>query len=250
MAYVSWDRGFKSGVYNLLTYASPAVNPESLDAYQAGLKSEWLQHRLRLNLAGFAYRYRNIQVESIIAGATIAMNAAAARVRGLELDLEYMPCSCLSMRAGLALLHGRYTDFDNALFSTPSRDDAGNLTGGNSVIAGDASGHRTIRSPSAALTLDALYRVPSRVGGFALGVTYSYRSRFAWDPDNRLEEHAHGFLNASIEWQSPHEAIAVRVSGNNLTGVKACTYGTAYVLGDFCSPRAPRVLSIDLSAKF
>lgn len=249
MAYVSWDRGFKSGVYNLLTYGNPAVNPEELDAYQAGVKSDWLQRRLRLNVAGFYYDYRNIQVESIVAGATIAMNAAAARMRGLEVDAQYLLSDALTMRAALSLLDGTYTDFENAPINVPNRDADGNLVGGNTVTTGDATGYRTVRSPRTSMMLQARYHVPTRRGEFGLTVAYAYSSRFAWDPDNRLQQDAYGNLSASLAWLSPGEAITVRLSGSNLTHSEVCVLGSATAVGDLCSPRAPRVLSIEVSTK-
>ena len=248
-AYASWDRGFKSGVYNLLSYAQPAVNPEVLDAYQVGVKSEWLQHRLRLNAAAFLYEYRNIQVESIVAGATIAMNAAEARMRGLEIDAEYRPSSALGLRAALSLLDGHYTDFKNAPFHVPNRDGDGNLIGGNTVTSGDATGHRTVRSPRTSALLHARYLLPTRGGEFGLNVAYAYSSRFAWDPDNRIEQDAYGTLSASLDWSLPGDAMTVRLSGSNLSNREVCVQANATAVADICSPRAPRVLSLEVSTK-
>src|SRR5262249_26204484 len=62
MAYVGYSRGFKSGLFNpVVLPGAPidaAVNPETLDAYTVGLKSEYLQHRLRVNIEGFYYNYK------------------------------------------------------------------------------------------------------------------------------------------------------------------------------------------------
>ena len=56
MAYGSWSRGFRSGGYNgrplgggLLTF-----KPEKLTGLEVGLKSSWLDNRLRVNLAAFS----------------------------------------------------------------------------------------------------------------------------------------------------------------------------------------------------
>ncbi len=103
MAYASWDRGFKSGLYNLLTYAAAPVNPEVLDAYQGGVKTQWFDRRLRANVAAFTYRYQNIQVEEIVAGAVLSTNAAAARLRGLDLEVDYAPTRFLSVHAAAVI---------------------------------------------------------------------------------------------------------------------------------------------------
>jgi iron complex outermembrane recepter protein len=249
LAYVSWDRGFKSGVYNLLTYAAPPVNPEVLEAYQAGFKSDWFNDRLRLNVAAYRYRYQNIQVEAVVAGATIALNAAAARLRGLDIDLEYVPWRSLTLRGAVAFLHGRYTDFRNAPITVPLRDPSGGLIGGNAVVPGDATGFETVRSPARTATVNARYDVLTQNGEIGLSAGYYHNSGFAWDPDNRLRQQSYGMLSASIDWTFPDERIVVRGAGSNLTGAEVCLYGTAPALGDLCSPRAPRTLSIEVSVK-
>jgi iron complex outermembrane receptor protein len=249
MAYLSWDRGFKSGVYNLLNYAAPAVNPEEVDAYQAGVKSDWLQHRLRVNVAGFFYQHRNIQVEVIDTGAVITTNAAAARMRGVELETEYLPSTALSLRAAVSLLDGKYTDFENALIATPNRDGEGNLIGGNTVTSGDATGRPGIRSPRTSLLLETRYRVPTQRGEFGFNVAYAYTSRFAWDPDGRVQESAHGMLSASLDWTSPRQLLTVHLAGSNLTNSERCVQAFASGVGDVCSPAAPRMLSIGISTR-
>ena len=250
MAYVAYDRGFKSGVFNLLSYAAPAVFPEVLDAYQGGLKSEWLQHRLRLNIAAFLYRYQNIQVESMIAGATIAVNAAAARMKGVEVELQFLPTSRFTIGAGLALLDGHYSDFPNAPFNVPNRDAAGNLSGGNTIVSGDAAGNRTIRSPRTTASLSGGVRLPVAVGELDFNVSYAYSARFAWDPDNRIQQRAFDTLNAALEWSSPSGAFSMRAAGSNLTNSEVHVFALASALGDFGTPRAPRILSLELSTRF
>jgi iron complex outermembrane receptor protein len=245
MVYVSWDRGFKSGLFNLLTYASAPVNPEVLDALQAGAKTVWFHNRLRLNLAAFNYQYRNIQVEEIVAGAVQSMNAAAAHLRGLELEAEYAPSRALSLRAGASLLHGRYTNFRNAPINKPTRDPAGTLLGGNTVVPGDASGLETVRSPKWTATVNGTYRVPTRIGEIGIAAGYYRNSGFAWDPDNRLRQGAYGVLNASIEWTSSDGRQRASLSGSNLTDEEVCLVASATALGDICTPRPPRVFGVE-----
>jgi iron complex outermembrane receptor protein len=75
MAYVSANRGFKSGGYNLITVAG--VNsflPEELQAYEVGIKSDWLNRTLRLNGAVFWYDYRDIQIQVPVQGGTSTTN--------------------------------------------------------------------------------------------------------------------------------------------------------------------------------
>ena len=63
-AYLSYNRGFRSGSYQATAFNNPAARPEILDAYEAGLKTELLDRRLRLNASAFYYNYTDIQVRS------------------------------------------------------------------------------------------------------------------------------------------------------------------------------------------
>src|SRR3546814_4710745 len=49
LAYASYNRGFKSGLYNSIPPSADVIQPEVLDAYEAGLKTELLDRRVRLN---------------------------------------------------------------------------------------------------------------------------------------------------------------------------------------------------------
>src|SRR5690606_33055252 len=70
MVYAAYNRGFKSGVYNLPGYLPtttaplPPVDPEELNAYSIGFKSELFDRRLRLNAEAYYYDYKNIQVQN------------------------------------------------------------------------------------------------------------------------------------------------------------------------------------------
>src|SRR3546814_6924104 len=51
LAYASYNRGFKSGLYNSIPPRADVIQPEVLDAYEAGLKTDLLDSRVRLNVA-------------------------------------------------------------------------------------------------------------------------------------------------------------------------------------------------------
>src|SRR5487761_79111 len=60
LGYISYDHGFKGGGFNLSSPAAAPFYPEQLDAYQAGLKSEFLDHRIRANLSTFYYEFKDL----------------------------------------------------------------------------------------------------------------------------------------------------------------------------------------------
>ena len=250
MAYLSADRGFKSGVYNLVTYAEAPVNPETLDAYQLGVKTELAKHRLRVNTAVFFYDYRNLQVQEIVAGAISLVNAAAAEMRGIDVDCTFGPISSLTIRGGFEIISGHYTNFQNAPFYRPILGPNGEPVGGNMRTVGNASGLDTVRTPKGTAAVSAAYAVAVPRGNLNFVVGYYYNSGFAWEPDNRLRQSRYDVVNASIDWNSPGHAWSISLWGRNLTGTQYCAYETATTLSDLCAPAPPRTYGITLGAHF
>lgn len=93
MAYGSWSTGFKPGGGNIS--ANPIVlgftfNPETIKAWELGLKTTQLDGKLRLNLAGFYYFYDNLQFEGedALAFQGGVANIPALHVYGVEAELN------------------------------------------------------------------------------------------------------------------------------------------------------------------
>ena len=82
MMFASYNRGFKSGLYNMVNLSQDAVDSEIVDAYEIGFKSDLADDRVRLNGSVFYYDYSDMQIQVINAGITVLANAAQAEVRG------------------------------------------------------------------------------------------------------------------------------------------------------------------------
>ena len=71
MSYIRISNSYKAGGFNA-RQTSPAVSlnfsPEKATAYEIGLKSEWLDHKLRANAAAFYTDYQNLQVNQYTGG--------------------------------------------------------------------------------------------------------------------------------------------------------------------------------------
>lgn len=100
-AFVRYAQGFKSGGFNVDLVTAPAITPlefddERVDTVEAGVKSRWLDNRLRLDLTVFRSRYHDLQVSQyeVLPGATLPTlritNAASAETTGLELGAELL----------------------------------------------------------------------------------------------------------------------------------------------------------------
>jgi iron complex outermembrane receptor protein len=255
MVYASYNRGFKSGIYAPFTPTSTPVNPEKLDAYEIGAKADWFDKRLRLDVSAFHYDYRDIQLTVREAGLSFLVNAAAAKVDGLDAEFTAVPIEGLTLRSGLSLLNGRYTSFPAAPINvpspascTPTPHPTGPATGGNTVCSGDASGNKMVQAPPVTLDLGANYKWQTAVGEFVADAGYYYNAGYYFEPDNRIKQGAYGLVNAQLSW-APTQTYRFRVWGRNLTNKQ---YYAAFSssLGDFETAAAPRTFGITFEVNY
>jgi iron complex outermembrane receptor protein len=241
LGYVSYNRGIKSGGFNMINAGTPGYAPEVLDAYEAGLKTEFLNRTVRLNTAVFFYDYKDIQVFNITGGGAIrTQNAAAARVYGLDMDLAWRVTPRFTLTAGLGILHSEYTSFPNATF-TPASPLQGRQT------SGDASGNELVYAPNVSANLSMDYRIPSSTGEFRLNFAVSYRDSVFVSADNRLQIPSYFLANASIGWTSRNDRFGVRLWVRNLFNEDYYANRTEQALGDIQYLAPPITAGITLS---
>lgn len=110
MAYATFARGFKSGGF-ALTSVQRAFEPETLTDFEAGIKVDWLDRRLRTNFAAFHYDYKNIQAQRISGSIIEVDNASSAEVYGFELEVVALPTDRLQLDLNAGYLHARYGEY-------------------------------------------------------------------------------------------------------------------------------------------
>jgi iron complex outermembrane receptor protein len=232
----------------LTNLGAPAVGPETLDAYEVGIKSEFLDHSIRLNAAAFYYKYKGVQLTTTQVGVTSYFNAAEGRIKGGEAELTLAPrvsFGDLLINAGLSYLNAFYDSFPRGQITTP------NPAGGNIQTLGDLSGNRMIRSPKWTATLGVDYSIPVGVNELGLDVSYYYNDGFFWDPDNRLAQPAYKLLNAEISYGfGPEKRYRVRAFGKNLTNQLYYFYVAGATLVDVAQAADPRTYGIGFDVKF
>jgi iron complex outermembrane recepter protein len=242
MAYVSDNRGFKSGGYNSLSFGSiNSFKPETLDAYEIGVKTEWLDHRLRWNSAAFLYNYTNIQIEVPVTGGDITTNGPKARIKGFENELQARPLERLELTAGLTYLDGHYTSYPGALAISP--------TGTSSAV--DATGNYTVASPKVTGNVGGHYTFELPAGKLQPNVSVSYDDGFFFYADNRLAQPSYWLLNTSLTWYSLNDAWSVQAWGKNLNN--AVYYegrSEQGGLGDAQRQAAPRTFGVTFHINF
>lgn len=247
--YASWSRGFKSGLYNSTVFSTVPVNPETVDAFEAGYK--FGSGGTLLSVAAFHYQYNDIQVQ-ILTGtnsggsqASITTNAAKAKVDGAEAQFS-KTFGKLSLNVGAAYTNGRYTAFPNALLNIPKTTAAQcgtnlNRPCGNIQQPGDASGNQIIRSPKFTGNIGFDYETELAGGELNVNGNLYYNSGFYWNVSNRLKQNSYEVVNSTISWSPPGDRWKFSVWGRNLTDKVYAFYAVDTAAGDaraFAAPRA------------
>ena len=120
LIYGSWAQGFKSGGFNGRGNSNDTIGPyrpEKVNTFELGLKSEWLDRRVRFNLTGFYTKYDDKQEEIIRTnpdtGATITIvdNASSVRYYGLEGEAAVKPFAGFTLSGTGSYLNSKYSRF-------------------------------------------------------------------------------------------------------------------------------------------
>lgn len=243
LGYLSYNRGTKSGGFNMINAGTPGYRPEVLDAYELGFKTQFLDNSVRFNIAAFIYDYRDIQVFNITGGgAVLTTNAAAARVHGMDAELTWKPVDNFTISGGMGLLDGKYTDFPNATYTPPSP-----LDGPQTVI--DATGNDMIYAPKFSGNISADYRIPTNAGEFWVNGTAQYRDKVYVSAANTFAIPAYTVVNASVGWTSPDGHFGVNLWARNLLDEDYYSNRTEQALGFIQYLAPPRTVGFTFTFK-
>lgn len=257
MAYAKASKGFRSGGQNLRAPSAVAFlpfKPEIAHSYEIGLKSEFFNRRVRLNLAAYTTDVSNIQRTTLIATApvppstvagtaTILSNAGKARIRGVEAELTAVIAPGFTITASGALTDPKYVKFAD--------------------LSGDRSFERFVGVAKSQYGIAADYSTEiSSEAELNLHVNYSWRgdtpvSEYNWVPNPQNETikemttaKALGLLGARIAVEYGNFELAVY--GRNLTNERKYVTNLAVLpLGYITGIRQePRTFGVSGSFKF
>ena len=221
MAYVSFAKGFKSGGFNGADNTGNTANipfaPEHVNAYEAGVKSEWFDDTVLVNVAIFHSDYTDLQVSQnrfTPAGGILGVvgNAAAQRSRGVELETAWAPGNGLQIKLAGTYLDSRYRDYANAPPTFLQ------LLRGQSVQ--DLTGRPTWFAPKWSGSMTGLYRMPLP-GDYTLTteLTGLYAGRQFIDPNDEpyLEQRPYFRLDGRLSLETADGRWAFDLIGKNMT---------------------------------
>jgi iron complex outermembrane receptor protein len=224
LLYASYSRGAKSGGLNLSTLPagiSPRVAPEEVNAFELGLKSQWLGRTLTANFAAFQTDISDYQAAIIDipqnsnTALTYIANIPKVRSRGVEGDFAWTPSRHISLNAAFAYTDATYRRYVNAQ-QTPEDQDRGPQQ--------DLSGQRLPGASKFTYTLGADVSQPlGEIAGGAAEIyghaDYSHRSSYYTSASNSRYTlvPAYGLLNARIGIRAENGLWDLSAWARNLT---------------------------------
>ncbi|MBL8646517.1 MAG: TonB-dependent receptor [Sphingosinicella sp.] len=219
LTYVSYSEGFKGGGFTQRVFPPfafiPSFKPETSTTYEFGFKSDLAGRTLRLNGAAFLNDYDDLQVtvnDPTLGFAPIIQNAAKARIKGIELELEARPVDALRIEAGIGYLDAKYRRVDI-----------------RALNAGVTTDTKLQNAPKWTLSAGISYLIEAPgLGSFQPRVDWSYRSRVYNDAVNNplLVQDGYHLVNASIAFNDESERWGLSLGVKNLT--KEVYLGSGY----------------------
>lgn len=229
MVYGVYSTGYRPGSF-ASTYASPRVaevvfghtGAETAENFELGLKSEWFDRRLRLNLAAFSTTYNDMQTQST----AVPYNVTATdfRFKGIELEMEARPVRELTLFASGGYLYAE-------------------------TLSGSNAGERPRLTPEFQFSVGGEYRTEVAPGTeMFVNVNNVYTSEYTTDPSNvsSATQGAYSLLGASIGAEFQDGRYRIAVGGKNLTDA-AYFNGTSLNVSQYYG--APRTFFVELQVK-
>ncbi|MBA4008662.1 MAG: TonB-dependent receptor [Erythrobacter sp.] len=212
LLYGSYTRGYKGPAFNVFfNHTAPnnavPIDEELSDSFEIGVKSQFLDNRVQLNVAAFTVEYDGFQANNFIVvnGATISnlTNAGTVKSEGFEADLIVNPIDGLNLRASAAYADARVKEFNPN--PTTNAPDARNGT----VLP---------LAPEFVYTIGGDYT--RELGPVTLYLNTDYRhtstqfSDLGQSPTTRIDPY--GIWNASIGLSDPDDKYRVTFHARNI----------------------------------
>tara|TARA_R110002073_G_scaffold125745_3_gene270446 strand:- start:5775 stop:8135 length:2361 start_codon:yes stop_codon:yes gene_type:complete len=217
MFYGSYGTGYKSGGINtdrIPLSADTIFEPETADSYELGLKTEFPEHGLRVNIALHKTDTDDLQTISFQGAGFVLDNAGAAETYGGEIDALWLPTDTTTLSLGYAYNHAEYSNFENGpcWTGTPWQftEPAPNQNGDGSC---DVSGGLVSGNPEnvVALTANQQFRLSDNLEGFAYG-EYIWTDERMTDVNNDPEK-----LDGSYDVVNLRAGVVFENYGTTLT---------------------------------
>ncbi len=228
---------------------------ETTMSYEAGIKTETANRKLRFNLTGYFFRTKDLQLSAVggASNANLLLNADAVDGYGLEAELNARPMPGLTIGAGMGYNHTRIDD-KNLVVETCGAP----CTVLDPIFAPAApfqpaivyiDGNSLPQAPKFSLNFNAGYEYPLGDGALYVFTDWVYRSKinfFLYEAtefsDNSLTE---GGLRIGYKTNRYDIAAFARNITNDVSAVSAIDFNNLTAMVN-----EPRIFGIELGVKF
>jgi iron complex outermembrane recepter protein len=207
LAYVSYNRGVKGGGFTAPLFpitisdlSTLEFRPEKLSSYEAGIKSEFFDHTLRVNAAAYYYDYHDYQALLYTISLEQLIVNADAKHKGAEADITWAPNSSWRFGFGASYVDAVVEDVDSR---------------GTGVLAN----YTAPNAPRWSGNAMARYTLPVGPGSVSMQLDGNYMSHF-WFNLTQLPIVAQGGYalgNARVFWTPQNAKYEVGASVENFT---------------------------------
>ena len=193
LGYASFSGGYQSGGFNASNDdpVQSKFDPARSWNYEAGLKSDWADHRFSANLAFFYTDTQDYQVYRLNGAdpsQAYLQNADRATTYGAELEFTARPATGWEFTGGLGYTHAEYDRYFDPVNGV-------NLNGKTISFVPEFTGN-----------IAGQYRFPF---GLYVRVEVQALGEYFMTEDNTAKQSAFGLLNARIGYEAKHWGIYI-----------------------------------------
>lgn len=226
LGYTTYARSFKSGGINLSGLpldannapitAVETVKPESINHYEAGIKTQWVDRTITFNVAAYLTDIKDYQATVTNSQANVIRgylaNAKQVEVKGLEVDLSWRPNERFNVYVNSAYIDGQYKDFPDApcppelaggtTATAANPPSVPGTPGGFSPAFCNISGQWLPGISKYSVSSGFEYKHPlelfGQTGGAYFGFDGNYRSKFSSNPSRSIYTDIDGYTIANF----------------------------------------------------
>jgi len=273
MFYVSAAKGFRDGGFSVNSSLPASYNgyltfqPDTAWTYEFGMRTEFLDHRLRINPTLFWTNWKNMQFNYLIPNpvqhtvAAVTNNAGDSRIKGLEIESQLLATNQLMFNGSFSLLDGHYTRISPLTTNTYPLGFGAVLAGipGSVVTVPNLSlGDPLQQAPKFKVSLGAQYTQPipngAKVIGSLDGGWTDWQSSAVTEHDS-IRMPAYTLVNGRLQYVTPNGRFSVSAYVLNLFNqyylIGGAAFGHGYTVGnDEQIPGRPRQYGVTFRTNF
>jgi iron complex outermembrane receptor protein len=280
--FATYSRGYKAGAIRIGGFEVDVDSkPETLNAYELGLKTELLDRKLRLNTAAYYYDYMDYQipltrVDEANPGRTITdyFNIPKLESYGLEVETTWLVTDALMLNINYGFIGGAIksdlllsdaldpqgtialAEGDTCYYLVAGQPPTTTRPNASSTCYQNAKGSPLNNSPEHKASFNATYTWQWSPGSFSLSGSYNWRAAISTQLIDRdyYKTDAYGTASARAIWNDADGRYSVIARVDNLlnddtyNSVSATSLNGEIVKQYSFNP--PRTIGLDFQFRF